>query len=177
MGAAISIDNGGPLDGTFDWHVDQIDVSTALGTTRPDPGWEFVDAAGHFHAYTDTDGLPTLERVGEFVAYDEPDDETGETGYTLERWRCRICGEVVEPGRVTEHPGGQRAFAPGRMSWSVTVPAYMLAVRVSVRIERGDRVYFGVAEVVSAAVVDGAASTLVGIGELGQRKARKPVSR
>lgn len=109
--------------------VEQIDVTTM---TEPDPNWTFIDAAGHFHAYTKDFALPTLKRVEMFVAVEpdtDDDDEPvageldefwdeGEADYSYTELHCRICDENIVPG--TRSTMGRKSV-PGRKSWSVDV--------------------------------------------------------
>lgn len=109
--------------------VEQVDVTTR---TEPDPHWTFIDAAGHFHAYTKDFTLPTLRRVEIFVAVEpemDDDDEplAGEldefwdgvgADYSYTEHHCRICDENIVPG--TRSTMGQKSV-PGRTSWSVDI--------------------------------------------------------
>lgn len=98
--------------------VEQIDVTTM---TEPDPNWTFIDAAGHFHAYTKEFALPTLKRVEVYVDADQVeglDEDYDEDDYAIVELHCRICDENIVPG--TRPTMGSKSV-PGRMSWSVDV--------------------------------------------------------
>lgn len=97
----------------------RLDVTTEW---EPDPAWTHIDADGHFHAWSlggkGDDRLPTLDAK----RIEEPcngrcDDEVCE-GYTRTEYRCRMCGEVIEP-RSRRTTG--RRYAPGLSQWSVDV--------------------------------------------------------
>ena len=113
----IIIDNEPPTKGEFSIEVEQVEISS-FGSD-PDPNWTFIDTHGHFHAYTADMKLPTLDERAEWHEYFEPDEETGETGYTTLHLHCRICDEEIRPGRIDR--GGYRRFAAGRTSWTVRV--------------------------------------------------------
>lgn len=64
----------------------------------PDKAWSHIDANGHGHFhYREDDRYPTLEWVPEPCTMGHGDDCTSEGAY-----RCRQCGERVEPGRKWE---------------------------------------------------------------------------
>jgi hypothetical protein len=172
---AIYVNDGPEVRGTFDVQVEQVETT---GASKKDLSWQFTDTAGHYHAWADDGSLPTLVRRDEYVT--DP-DEGDDFGYTAIHLHCRICDEEVQPHWV---PSLFREFAPGRKSWTVTVETYVeVRGQVSVRVLAGDCMFFGVAEAVSGTVSGGpgpghlACTTLVGIGELGQRKAPAVVSR
>lgn len=111
--------NGKPLvNCELQLDYQQIDITTEF---ERDPDWTFIDAAGHFHAWTKDGELPTLNGITVEMPcngqcgndYDEPCE-----GYTRTEYHCRVCDEIVEPGyrRTTE-----RKYMPGRMIWSVVV--------------------------------------------------------
>lgn len=169
----IIIDNEPPTKGEFSIHVEEVEVSS-FGSD-PDPHWTYIDANGHFHAYTADMKLPTLVVKDEWVEYEEP-DEDGETGYSIRHLHCAICNEEIRPGRISA--GGFRKFAPGRKSWSVVVNAPgALGEKKSVRVISGDQMHFGVGVVGAIRDDHGRpALEIYGIGELGSRRAPQRVT-
>lgn len=163
----IIINNDPVAGGEFSIDVAQIEVSSF--SDEPDPNWTFIDAAGHYHAYTADLKLPTLITRDEWVAYEEPDEETGETGYMIRHLHCAICDEEVQPGRRS---GPERKFIPGRMSWTVTVESSVArGDRATIRVKSGDVLWFGIATVVDVQMEMGRRPVAVfaGSGELGKR--------
>lgn len=92
--------------------IEQEQAEITLGPQRVlDPSWRWTDNAGHEH-YVAKNGkpLPTLDWVvtATWWCQDCRDDhEEGE-------YRCRICGQAVQPGTRID-PGGSQ-FRPGRVS-------------------------------------------------------------
>jgi hypothetical protein len=158
--------NGGPfMAAEFEMNQSWVDVST-LAARRFDPCWEFVDAVGHFHAFDHDGKLPTLTRVEEFVAYQEP-DEDGEEGYTITRLDCSLCGETVKPDYVPDDP---RKVIPGRVDFRLTVQAVVPRDRFSVVVRTSDRVWFGYGAGAYAAADDyGVMVTTVPLGPMWRR--------
>lgn len=114
---------------------------------QPDPNWSHVDEARHFHARDDEGGLPTLDAVPEHV--DCGCETCNGEGYTITHWHCRICREEITPGSI---PGLHSTTIPvGPSEWTVEIadppPDVAHAERVSVRVEMGETVLFGVATV------------------------------
>lgn len=152
-----------------------IDV-TPMTKVEPDLKWTYVDARGHFHAFTHDGNLPTLlvETIEHLYDEDEPEE-----GTWCERiMKCRICHDVIEP-RYTETVPTWRETAPGRKSWTLTVqwPGDLLlptpSELVSVRIKVSDREYFGIAMCTgrfNAAARDLASVEFAGLADLGSRK-------
>jgi hypothetical protein len=165
----IIIDNEPPTKGEFSIEVEQVEISS-FGSD-PDPNWTFIDTHGHFHAYTADMKLPTLDERAEWHEYFEPDEETGETGYTTLHLHCRICDEEIRPGRIDR--GGYRRFAAGRTSWTVRVNGEgALRDKKSVRIIHSDQMHFGIGEVVEVFDDHGRRALVIsGVSELAQRKA------
>lgn len=163
----IIIDNGAPTGGEFSMDVAQIEISSFVD--EPNPGWTLIDSAGHYHAYTADLKLPTLVAKDEVVTYDEP-DEDGETGYTIRHLHCLICDEEIKPGRRWD---SGRKFAPGRVSWSVTVNGEAVpGERKSVRVINGDQMFFGVGEVGDVRDDHGQPALFIyGVSDLGKRRA------
>lgn len=167
---AIHIDGGPSLPGTLEVNQDVITEQTNL--PRPNTRWEHTDSAGHYHAHSDDedDRYPTLSTSAEHVDCDGSCGGQCEgEGYTVTRYACRICGEVIQPG-VLDGPHTFRL--PGLKHWTVVVVnAAVMPGQVSVRIEADDRMWFGIAERVHFENgPDGTATTLVGVGPLGERK-------
>jgi len=185
----VQINNSGwTALGRFHVEVEDLDVTTISPPTKPDPAWEFVDAAGHFHAWDDMGKLPTLmskeitvqpesdedvEDDGD-ADEDEWEDENPAWSYTVQA--CMICGEQVTPGRI---PDSKPDRVLGRMSWSVEVEHRLpVGERVVVRVHSGTRTAFGVGIVTSARGVrlrerdplTSGWSTITGAGPLGWRK-------
>ena len=78
-----------------------------------DPGWLFVDAAGHEHRWDD--GEVTNARWVVDEAYWCADcDEEHEAGHT----ECTICGEHFEPGT---HIDLTPLYFNGRTEWNVKI--------------------------------------------------------
>lgn len=141
---------------------------------RQDRAWTMVDAQGHFHAVDEDGGYPTLDRRVEHRGCDGSCGGVcqGE-GYDVEAYTCTICGEDIEPGLLH---GEHELTVPGLKSWRATVNGYPPPQRkLSVRFTSERVSFFGVAVVYSlmAEGYDGSAVTeLVGVGKLGQVKAR-----
>jgi hypothetical protein len=141
--------------GTLEEHREVIDVSSRL--PRWDPRWEFVDGAGHFHA-RDRAGFPTLAEHSEHVECDgscggdAPCEGYGRTTYSCSIW------------------------IPGLASWDATVEASIPAGRrVTIRIDDGKLVVFGVAESAGQSASRGVGDAepvvttrLVGVSDLGR---------
>jgi hypothetical protein len=180
----VQVNNDVPVAGTINIEYEQLYVGTIAEPTKPDPSWEFVDAAGHFHAY-DIDGkLPTLvaktyaddSSGGDLEPDDDPDGEWDDQPWSITVDACRICGEHVTPGRI---PAARVDYMPGRMHWTVTVARYLpVGGNVTVRIDMGATMAFGVGLVTAARVGRSATSepvmvgesTIIGNGPLGRRK-------
>lgn len=128
---------------------DRTDYVWSSTATKPDPRWEFIDTAGHFHTFTKDGDLPTLNSEGVRMPCDGSCGGTcnGE-GYTVTRWTCRICGQEVEPGYVPDE--GARTMGvpvPLGTSAKVTVtsrePVAERGREVSIRIRSGEVELFG----------------------------------
>lgn len=89
--------------------IEQAMIDVTSSSPRPDPNWQFTDAAGHPHAYGSKDHrFPTLVlRSGEPYWDDDLEDEVSDSWY-----ECPLCGEKVKPG--TYVPWG-RQYEPGRL--------------------------------------------------------------
>lgn len=88
----------------------------------PDEKWRGVDKRGHGHFWVDGE-LPTLEWVvtGTCWAGDEFDGEEYEVG----EYRCRECGEVIEPGKKLEH-GPTHIPGPTTVTVTLNEETFML---------------------------------------------------
>lgn len=153
-----------------------IDVRTMAPPMKPDPAWEYNDAAGHYHAFTNSGKLPTLERFSVHVPCDGFCDPECE-GFDEYAWRCKLCQEEIQPGMKPDYNDPQRI--PGQKTWNVeleTPEALPLGVQHSVKIQLGDRVYFGVVMMLPRGLeMDGINPprhlyTLMGGSELGERR-------
>lgn len=84
---------------TVAWETEPTDVARyTVGV--PERRWVFVDQAGHAHATTDDrdNPLPTLMKQREHQPCDGSCHGLCEgAGYSATVYRCRDCGEVVEP--------------------------------------------------------------------------------
>jgi hypothetical protein len=94
---------------------EQIPVHSFRPDLVPDEKWRYLDQRGHGHWWNGTD-LPTLEwvvtgteSIGDEYSWDEI--EVGE-------YRCRLCGEVVEPAK-REVPGPD--YIPGLVTVTVSI--------------------------------------------------------
>lgn len=151
---------------------EMIDVTSFIPRMEPDPEWQFVDEAGHFHAFATGGTLPTVETKYRHVQCADQQDCNCD-GYDEPERACRICGEEIAPRFRTVVPVGEKEFMPGMMSWRVTdvpvdgpTPLFGL-VSVRCRSDDGAHEYFGVAQVTTYAHH----RELVGVGELGKRAA------
>jgi len=138
--AMVSINGADPVPGEVSVETEMIDVST-MTASRPDMRWEYVDAAGHFHAYDNDGNLPTLVRRDDnprSVAEEYYDDE-----YVPWHLECDLCGEEIQPQRLADDP---HRTIPGRTTFTVTVQAKVPQGRFSVVATTPDRVWFGVGE-------------------------------
>jgi hypothetical protein len=153
-----AINNATPVECELDYKVEQIDVTT-LGGTEPDPAWEFVDAAGHYHAYDTEMKVPTTRQVAFLMPHDdncpqhyddsydaelEPESDEPCGGWARYETQCELCAEQIAPGRRHEGPKS----IPGRSSWTLKVPGqFSLTERVSVKVTAGPRAtFFGFAQ-------------------------------
>ncbi len=112
-----------PVSGT--WAIERTLTKCDSITARdPDPRWVFIDQCGHEHRWVrdtkalgDHFNLPTLDWVVTgTVGYD---DGCGMVDFVEEgEYRCRDCGQVVEPGTVEPPPGKMVA---GPMTWSAEI--------------------------------------------------------
>lgn len=146
----IWVNDQGPFHGSLSIDTDMIDVTSDRDSYKPDPEWEYVDKAGHWHAFTSDGKHPTLERYEKPVPCDGScGGVCGGEGTTETRYRCRACGKRVKPYFVVDVPAFTPQRIPGRTSWCVNVTAADAVadgmVDVSVRIVAADRMWFGLA--------------------------------
>lgn len=149
----------------------------------PDPTWEFIDAAGHFHAWGTEPKeqfgrreIPTLTRSSRHIDDHGTECDLGDRceGYDVTVWNCAICGEEIEPRYITRRD--VTINFPGLTSWyveAVVLDSGLLGVeQVTVRLGRDEIEYFGRAAVTGFRMDSDGPITLdlVGIGELRQRK-------
>lgn len=113
MAQTIRLDGGPPIPIE---HLERIPptvewIRTALATL-PDPRWQHTDANGHEHRWALTgrdahqrdEALPTLAWHTEHRPCDGScgDDPTTCEGYHVTVHTCRECGDVVQPGTITD---------------------------------------------------------------------------
>lgn len=100
----VRINERGPFTvHTFEQETEEIDVTSAIGTFKPDPAWRFADRVGHFHAYAADGSTPTLRHFPDY-------------GY-----ECLICGQDIQPATIAVPPDGFRKVIPGRTTWTLTL--------------------------------------------------------
>jgi hypothetical protein len=176
----VRVDAQGPFRATLEMVTESIDVSSMNGKSVPNLAWEFVDEAGHYHAWTKSEDLPTLHRSVRHIecdhVHDDDEDECG--GWDKITYACRICAEEVEPAYVTDFTPQLMA---GRSYWEARVMGVHLEpgtkVSVSFSTPHDGRVrYFGVAGVLSNEITSTLAdevayvSKLYGDGPLGRKR-------
>lgn len=104
---------------------------------KPDPGWEYTDPAGHWHAFADppdlfdrrpgqvaaAEQLPTLRtRVVDLPCDGSCGGVCGGEGYTATRYDCRACGAPVEPRWIPDMDARERGVpVPGLADWQLVV--------------------------------------------------------
>lgn len=92
----------------------------------PDPDWRYVDKAGHGHFWKKT-ALPTLKWVVTGKTW--IGDEYGGEEIELGEFRCKLCDEVIEPGKKLKHPEPLMGPVNFRVTFSLTdggTDAYLL---------------------------------------------------
>lgn len=156
----IFVNGDGPLSGSLKVEPRMIEV-TSRDATKPDPAWEYTDAAGHWHAW--------IARPVEMPCNGSCDGTCDGEGYTRIDHHCRICNELIEPAVL---PDTDRKWIPGMEEWEVTVHAAVPDGDVSVRVVAGVEVRFGVAvrSDYRYSSETGPTSVLVGSSELGCRR-------
>jgi hypothetical protein len=128
---------------------------TTLATWLPpagpytDPGWEFIDGAGHWHGFTEDAGLlPTLTSAAG-VTHCRQFHRPGEDcpGYHVPVFTCRLCGEAVTVPLRPARADDPATDIPTQGWWAADVEHDLPAGRVQARFT----------------LLDG--TTLIGIGE------------
>lgn len=138
---------------------------------KPDPKWQYVDAAGHFHAY-DHDGRSTPTLVDRHE-HRECDGSCGGVcdgeGYDIVHSFCAICDEEIQPGMT---PGPHSFMIEGLMDWEIVVETPLTKPgKVSIVVTAGQWELFGIAEPHRIdAGSDGGRTWLRGVSELGRRQ-------
>ena len=162
--------NGQPVPVvSVDVETESIDI-TSISDMKPDPKWEFTDAAGHYHAYTDKGETPTLEQVGEDYWCQDCNDH--HTDYTTQ---CTLCGEEVNPRRI-ETGGTFKKSMPGRTTWTMRVLSeefMRVGDRVSVHLTEEGRESFGVMHVGGGRTEFGARSVQIELAGFLHRRLTK----
>jgi hypothetical protein len=101
--ATVVIDGDGPYECEVEI-TQRVEMVRSWGATKPDPRWEHTDSHGHFHTFAEDGSLPTLRtEIVEMPCDGSCDDVCGGEGYTITRYRCKICGDEVEPGYVPDY--------------------------------------------------------------------------
>jgi hypothetical protein len=176
---SVFVNAAGPFPGALSIDQEWIDVSMASPPKKPDPKWEYLDKAGHWHAFTRDGKLPTLKEYRKQIPCDGSCGGVCEgEGYGETRWRCRACEKRVRPSFVDDYAGMNTAI-PGMTSWTVKVRAadpvlakFDSSTTVSVRVVGEDRTYFGLARYGDFSMAGDDltfAFDLHGITELGER--------
>lgn len=164
-----------------DWRRAELTLSQNMhevvsGLPRPDPAWQYVDEAGHFHAYDEAGKLPTLDARQKKK---ECDGSCGGAcvgdGYSVTVYRCRICAKKVKPGVLT---GEHTTMLPGLKDWGLTVDdahpevdGDLATVRFGTR--GAGLVWFGVGLIVERSFSSdrpGGRAALVSAGPIGERQ-------
>lgn len=104
---------------SFDREI--IPAATMGGERLPDENWELIDAAGHVHAWRGKK-LPTLRWVKTGTRWVGDDYDACE--YDVGEYRCRRCGEVVEPRYTWRSTEGDFILGPAVYMLSVKVPPF-----------------------------------------------------
>ena len=95
--AEVTIDGDGPYPCEVEI-TQQVEMVISMSATKPDARWSHTDSRGHFHAFTEGGKLPTLRREDVEVTCDGSCGfEGGCEGYTVPKYYCAICDEIVEP--------------------------------------------------------------------------------
>lgn len=167
------------------------DVHVETSTSpKFDEWWSFTDAAGHFHAYDQTEdrgqSFPTLRERLEKIPCGYSDHDVDCGGENITHYHCRICDEEIKPSMV---PGPHTYTWLGLSDWQAELSvvddgawptwASMTGDQISLRADAGDGVdLFGIAIVndVAMSSYPGMTKTtvaMVGSGPLGQRGVRR----
>lgn len=175
----VWVNDKGPFLGSLQIDTEVIDVTSSRDSYKPDPKWEYVDKAGHWHAFTSDGKHPTMERYEKPVPCDGScGGVCGGEGYSETRYRCRACGKRVKPNFVVDKPAFTPQRIPGRSDWRVNVagrfeamPAVRHPDQVTVRVTQDGRTFFGLAALGDFSYCSDGTSEIafVGTTELGQR--------
>lgn len=165
-----SINGGERVGAELTIEFERIDITAQF---EPDPTWQHVDPAGHYHARSVGEhAYPTLKAEAEHVDCDDPAHADCE-GYTRMTYQCIACAAPVKP-RTRQTVG--RRYAQGRESWSLEVSQHVHGTdRVSVVIDTAKGRRFGFAvptgiEAVSDSDGMRVRTRLVGDSPLGERQ-------
>jgi hypothetical protein len=155
----VSINGAEPVPAMFSMDTAVIDVSS-FTASKPDMTWEFIDAAGHFHAYDHEGKLPTIVHREEYIEVEREDaeftvqgddadddsvwdDDDYRDGYSITHIECALCGAAVTPQRV---PADPHRMIPGRTDYRLTLHSPIPEGRFSVLVTIHDKAWFGFAE-------------------------------
>lgn len=122
--ATVRIDGGPALPCLLTLTTRTSWLPAAPGEPYTDPGWEFTDAAGHWHGFTEDAGLlPTL--TSDTGVTRCPRDRRCRTaacpGYHLPAFYCRLCGEIVTVPLRPAHVSDPATAIPTQGWWVATV--------------------------------------------------------
>jgi hypothetical protein len=138
--------------------TEPIDATVSTPLRVPDSSWHVFDRRGHYHAWSG-DELPTLKaKIEEFSfsrianSDDDFDDEEFDATRGVE-YECLICGQSVAP-QYKVHSSTRRQYMAGMSSWNLTItsvsgrlPLIFRERTVSIRIDDGTNVRFGIAQI------------------------------
>jgi hypothetical protein len=173
----VRVDAQGPFRCTLEQETDVIDVTTATGTHTPNLAWEFVDEAGHYHAWTKDGKLPTVAvTVNHFPCNHDHEDEDECGGWDESKTVCLLCAEPIEPKYVVDH---SKRYLPGRTRWEANVYGVHLEYGMKVSLafanaHTGRVLWFGMGQVVAQNItteMDAVAyvSKVTGVTALGRK--------
>jgi hypothetical protein len=139
-------DGQGPFNCLLEITQEYVDVTTIGGVHVPNLAWEFVDEAGHYHAFGKDESLPTVDR--HVVRHECSDPECD--GVDEIRTVCKLCAEPITPAYNVD--SGQKAI-PGRSFWEASILGVHLAINTKVSLSfsepaTGHVQYFGIGQVV-----------------------------
>lgn len=79
---------------SVEYRREEIDVRMMSPSRVQDEQWRYVDKKGHGH-FWDSEKLPTLKKVKTGTTW--VGDEYDGSEITIYEYRCRQCGETIEP--------------------------------------------------------------------------------
>jgi hypothetical protein len=184
----VSINNGEPLPGRLTITQEWTRVRSERAT-KPDPSWTFTDDAGHWHAFAEStkDGmaadLPTLDRETIQMPCDGSCGGTcGGEGYSVPRFTCRACGQVVEPRWIPDVEAQTvGTLIEGLKDWMLEVENFDRSLhyqgdeQLSIRMDADADTFFGFGYATDHTMTDGgfegfhATVTIYSGGPLGKR--------